>query len=642
MTIDLQRLAALLNRRHFAELEHEALEVLHRHPESGVVWQLLAASLTSQGKDTRHALSRAVQCMPEDGIAHNNLGNAFARGGQFPDAIDSYRRALALQPQFVEAHNNLAQALLSLGQFAEAAASCRQAIALQPTFASAHDNLGSALAAMGHVDEAVASFRRAVDIDPEFFEAHSNLGNALLDLSQTEDALACHRRAIQINPQFAVAHNNLGNALRIAGQIDTAVASYDRALQIMPTFAEAYCNRAMALRLLGRAPEARAACRRALEISPRFASVFIVLGELSADSGDFLEAERCFKRAIAIEPEVPEAWAGLAGLRSMTHDDADWLKNAQTIAGRPLHPRKRAVLEFAIGKYLNDVREFERAFAHFRRANEAAKRCRPPHDRQGFTRTVDSIIGDHDQKWLGESRVSSSDSKLPVFIVGMLRSGTTLTEQILASHPSVVGAGELSFWGAAFSRGHNIAGSQLTSDYLKLLRCSSVDALRVVDKMPTNFAWLGFINRCFPNARIIHMQRNPLDTCLSIYFQNFDTAVTYANDLGDLADYYEQYLRLMQHWRSSLPSGVMLEVPYEDLVVNLESWSRRMVEFIGLPWDAKCLDFHQTKRVVLTASKWQVRQKINAAVGRWRNYEKQLGPLRRLASDATGVRSNCE
>jgi len=165
MTLDLQRLAALLNRRHFAELEHEALEVLHRHPESGVVWQLLAASLTSQGKDTRHALSRAVQCMPEDGIAHNNLGNAFARGGQFPDAIDSYRRALALQPQFVEAHNNLAQALLSLGQFAEAAASCRQAIALQPTFASAHDNLGSALAAMGHVDEAVASFRRAVDID---------------------------------------------------------------------------------------------------------------------------------------------------------------------------------------------------------------------------------------------------------------------------------------------------------------------------------------------------------------------------------------------------------------------------------------------------------------------------------------------
>jgi tetratricopeptide (TPR) repeat protein len=591
MTAELHRLTALMRRGHFAELEHEALEVLHRQPESGAVWQLLAAALTSQGKDARSALERVVQFMPGDATAHNNLGNAFARNGRFADAIASYRRALELRPQLVEARNNLAQA---------------------------HDGLGSELAAMGRADEAAASFRRAIDIDPEFFEAHSNLGNAL----------------------------------RSAGQIDKALESYDRALQIMPRFAEAHCNRAIALRLLGQVSQARAACRCALKISPRFASVFIILGELSADSGEFAEAERFFRQAISIEPEVPEAWAGLAGLRSMTDGDADWLKHASAIAERPLPPRKQAVLEFAIGKYLDDLREFEQAFAHFRRANEAVQRCRPAHDRHGLTQTVDSIIRDYDKKWIVKSRQDSADSARPVFIVGMLRSGTTLAEQILASHPSVLGAGELSFWGSAFSEfralqgvaaQRDIARSRLTTQYLRLLRDLSPDAVRIVDKMPTNFAVLGLIHACFPHARIIHMQRHPLDTCLSIYFQNFDTAVTYANDLEDLAHYYREYLRLMRHWRLSLPADVMLEVAYEDLVANQESCSRKMIEFIGLPWDSKCLDFHRIKRTVLTASKWQVRQKMNAtAVGRWRHYEKQLGPLLQLASDAMAARSNCE
>jgi tetratricopeptide (TPR) repeat protein len=591
MTIDLQGLTALMRRGQFAELERAALEVLHRQPESGVVWQLLAASLTSQGKDARSALSRVVHYMPQDATAHNNLGNAFARSGRFAEAIASYRRALELSPQLVEARNNLAQA---------------------------HDGMGSEMAAAGRADEAVA----------------------------------CFRRAIEINPAFAVAHNNLGNALRSAGQIQEALESYDLALQIMPRFAEAHCNRAIASRLLGQLPQAHAACRCALEISPRFASVFIILGELSADSGEFAEAERFFKQAISIEPEVPEAWAGLAGLRSMSHGDADWLKQARAIAARPLPPRKQAVLEFAIGKYFDDLREFEQAFAHFRRANEAVQRCRPAHDRQGLTRTVDSIIRDYDKKWIVESRQNSNDSARPVFIVGMLRSGTTLTEQILASHPSVLGAGELTFWRGAFSEfravqgvaaQRDIASRRMATQYLQLLRDLSPEAVRVVDKMPTNFAFLGLIHACFPRARIIHMQRNPLDTCLSIYFQNFDTAVTYANDLEDLAHYYQEYLRLMKHWRSSLPAEVMLEVAYEELVTNQESCSRKMIEFIGLPWNSACLDFHRIKRTVLTASKWQVRQKINAAaVGRWRHYEKQLGPLLQLASDAMAVRSNCE
>jgi tetratricopeptide (TPR) repeat protein len=591
MSMDLQRLSALMSQGNFAELERQALPILRRRPEAGIVWQLLSVALSAQGKDARTASSRAVQYMPGDAAAHNNLGNALARAGQFVDAIECYRRALKLRPHFVEARNNLAQA---------------------------HDGLGSELAAQGRWDEAGVSFQQALDIDPNFSEAHCNLGNAL----------------------------------RSAGQIRRSLESYDRALKIVPRFAEAHCNRAISLRLLGRAAESQAACRNALDINPRLAAAFIVLGELSADSGDFAAAQRHFQQAIAIQPEVPEAWAGLAGLRSMTEADADWLSNARAIAARPLPAAKLAVLEFAIGKYLDDVREFEQAFAHFRAANEMQKRHRQLHDRQRLTQIVDAIIRDHDAAWIAETRRNASGSLRPVFIVGMLRSGTTLTEQILASHPAVFGAGELPFWSDAFAELSTAGGStlprdadlsRLTAEYLQILGDASPGALRVADKMPTNFAFLGLIHALFPHARIIHLQRHPLDTCLSIYFQNFDAAITYANDLGDLVHYFQQYQRLMQHWRALLPADVMLDVPYEELVADQESWSRRMIGFIGLPWDPACLEFHRVRRTVLTASKWQVRQKISStAVGRWRNYADHLGPLRDLASAATAVRSNCE
>jgi tetratricopeptide (TPR) repeat protein len=591
MTMDLQRLTVLMSQGNFAQLEREALAVLERRPESGIVWQLLSVSLSSQGKDARQALLRAVQFMPGDAAAHNNLGNALARAGQLADAIECYRRALKLRPHFVEARNNLAQA---------------------------HAGLGDQWAAQGEWHKAVPNFQQAVDLNPDFFEA------------------CC----------------NLGNALRSTGKIEQALHSYARALQIMPRFAAAHCNRAIALRLLGRAEESQTACEQAIQIDSRLAPAFVVLGELSADSGDFVAAERHFRHAISIEPETAEAWAGLADLRCMTKSDADWLLHAKVKAQHALPPQKQAVLEFAAGKYLDDAREYTEAFAHFSAANEAQRRGRPPHDRQGLVKKVDAIIRGIDAKWIAAARRHASDSLRPVFIVGMLRSGSTLAEQILASHSAVFGAGELPFWGHALTELHTADGSMLghdealgrvARDYLRILEDLSRGALRVVDKMPTNFAFLGLIHAFFPRARIIHLRRNPWDTCLSIFFQNFDAAISYANDLGDLAHYFHQYQRLMHHWRELLPADSVLEVPYEELVAEQEFWSRRMIEFIGLPWEPACLEFHRVKRTVLTASKWQVRQKINShAVGRWRHYVSHLGPLRELTSAATVARSNCE
>jgi hypothetical protein len=249
-----------------------------------------------------------------------------------------------------------------------------------------------------------------------------------------------------------------------------------------------------------------------------------------------------------------------------------------------------------------------------------------------------------------------SESELPVFVVGMPRSGTSLIEQILASHPQAHGVGELNFWeeasetlasglrapagarpgarGAALAvrLAYDTSGfAQLARRYLTRLSTHSGGALRVIDKMPGNFLYAGLIHAVFPRARIIHVQRQPLDTCLSMYFQNFFHLHPYAADLEALAHYYRQYLRVTEHWRTLLPAASLLEVPYEALIADQEHWTRRLLDFVGLSWDPRCLDFHETERVVITASRWQVRQKINAgSVGRWRNYERHLGPLTQL------------
>jgi tetratricopeptide (TPR) repeat protein len=638
--LQLNQLASLLNAGRYVDLETKARELIELHPSAGIIWQVLGVSLTRQGKDSLQALQRAAQLLPTDAGAHNNLANALGRLGRLDEAVTHYRRALQLSPDFAEAHNNLGHALLDLGQFDDAAPSCRRAAELKPAFAEAHDNLGSAQLALGRVDDALASYRRALEIEPGFAEAHSNLGNLWLELGRIDEALASHRRALKIDPHLAGAHNNLGNGLRSLGKLEDAAASYGRALDINPNFAEAHCNLGVTLRLQGNTAQAQASCRRALEINPQSAAALVALADSSADLGQFAQAEAFFKRAIELQPDSPEAWAGLARSRKMTVADAAWLAHAQRIAAKGLPPRHEISLRHAIGKYFDDVRDFDQAFANFRRANELASLRRAKHDRAGLTRTVDDITRSWDRNRV-RPRTGANQSERAVFIVGMLRSGTSLVEQILASHPAVFGAGELTYWSAA---GAAYAASPanaevvsegalrtLADDYLRSLGKLSGDALRVVDKMPTNFPFLGLIHAALPNARIIHMRRHPLDTCLSIYMQQFETAVSFANDLGDLAHYYTEYLRLMDHWRSTLPAHVILDVSYEGLVSDQEAWTRRMLEFIGLPWDARCLDFHRTERTVLTASQWQVRQKLNASsVGRWRRYEKFLGPLSKL------------
>jgi Tfp pilus assembly protein PilF len=633
----LLELVPLLQAGRYEELERRARELTALDPASGGAWKALGVSLALQQRDALPALQRAAELLPEDAEVHANLGTGLLGAGRYAEAIASLRRALEIRPEDADAHSNLGNALRADGQIEAALASYRTAVRIRPGHAGSHSNLGNMLQSIGRPEQAVDSYRSALELQPEEAASHNNLAIALLAIGRPDEALTSARRAIELAPESPEAHSTLGNALLDLGQFEQAEDAYRGALALNPGFADALGNLAIALRLQGRAEEAIGVAHRALELTPHSAATLVVLADAHADCGDFGQAEQRLRDAIAIEPDSPQAWAGLAHLRAMRDSDAPWLSQALRIAAKDnLAPRMEIQLRYAIGKYFDDLKQYKPAFAQYRQANELSKRHRVPYDRVHSQQETDRLIHGCNSRWLEGARAHGVSSSRPVFIVGMPRSGTSLVEQILASHPDVWGAGELTFWNSASthvewksdSAGEAIDLGAIARDYLRLLDSLSADARRVVDKMPENFRHLGLIHAALPEARIIHVRRHPLDTCLSIYFQDFKTPLAYATDLSDLAHYYRQYWLLMEHWRWLLPRDRMFEVSYEAMVANPERWTRALLEFVGLPWDARCLEFHQTRRSVVTASKWQVRQKISAAsVARWRHYEQYLSEL---------------
>ncbi len=636
--LDTRELVALFQAGDYAQVEQQARAQLGRHPQSGFLWKALGAALQIQGKDALHALRQAAVILSGDAEAHSNLGGALREAGQLDAALQSVKRALRLNPGLADAHCNQGITLLDLGRTDDAIASLSRAVKIKPAHSLAWNNLGNALQGKWRFAEAVDCYHRALALAPNYAEAHNNLGKALRDLLRPDAALASYRRALELKPGYVEAQCNQAVLLQEMGQFEAALAGFRRTLAMRPGYAEGYFNQARVLRLLGRMDEAEASCRAAQKANPGMTGALVLASEFHADRGAFDLAEQALRDAIAQDPKQTDAWSGIPYLRKMTPADANWFASAQALASQGLPPREEAGLRYALGKYCDDVGDYTAAFPHYRRANELDQAARAPYRPEQESQAVDHIVRTCNTAWLQRRRPGASTSNRPVFIVGMPRSGTSLTEQILASHPAVHGAGELSFWQAAgieraLQDGEpgDAAIAEIAQAYLAVLDDASANAQRVVDKMPANYRHLGVIHAAFPNARFLHVRRNPLDTCLSIYFQRFNVTHAYANDLQDLAHHYKSYESLMAHWRAVLPPGAMLEVPYEGLVQDHEGWSRKMIDFLGLPWNDACLRFHENARPVTTFSNWQVRQKISkSSVERWRHYEADVGPLLQL------------
>jgi tetratricopeptide (TPR) repeat protein len=487
--------------------------------------------------------------------------------------------------------------------------------------------------------EATALYEEALELDSSLAEALSNLGSSLSYLGRYEESERCFRQAIAIKPNLPDPHANLGVLLRQQSYLSDSEASLRRALKLRPTDLDARMNLGLTLVFLGRLRDARACFAKVMKTTPRHVFALFGMGQIAMAEGQFEEAETTFRRIIELNPKMTNAWAALPLTRKMTKADGEWLKGAEEVATSKIHPLEEANLRFAMGKYCDDVNDFADAFKNFKRGNELLKSAAEDYDRNERSKFVDQLIRVYSREAISNIGSAGSSSAKPVFVVGMPRSGTSLAEQIIASHPAAYGAGELGFWGSPILRETGITQgvlmeterSKVAEAYLRILESASGNASRVVDKAPVNSDFLGLIYTVFPNARVIYMRRDPIDTCLSCYFQQFLTGIHFTFDLSDLVDYYRGHQRIMAHWREVLPPGFILDVPYEELVADQEAWSRKMLNFIGLEWDARVLEFHTNKRQVITASAWQVRQKVyKTSVARWHNYDKFIGPLKTL------------
>ena len=568
----------LISRGAYGEAEKLCQSLVDQQPNNAGALHALGLShyMARRYERAIEFMTKAVQFDDSNPQYYCNLGESFRRAQKPDQALEMFERAVALKPEYLLAHLGIANVFRDQQRRPEAIARYRLALALNPKFAEAYHYLGVIFLEQGRQSEATAYLRKACELKPDYTEARLALAHALDSDGHIDEAVATYKAIIDTSPRVGAAHNNVANILKTQGKIDEAIEHYEKALEINPANVQAHYN-------LSRA-------RKGME-----------------SQEDIEKMEKMLERA-----DLPEL--------------------------------DRTNIHFTLGKIFDDLERYDEAFEHFRQGNEFDHRV-PSFDPRAHETLVNRLIEVFSANFFARREGFGSESHRPIFIVGMPRSGTTLTEQILASHSQVFGAGELEQVGqlvnaisaeisgaAGYPDSANdldaMTACRLGETYVSYIKRLSNDSPFVTDKMPGNFVHVGFISLFMPNARIIHCQRQPMDSCLSCYIQHFTSPMPFSVALESLGKYYQGYERLMRHWNKVLPDKI-LNIDYEDTVANHEDVVRRIVEFCGLEWEDACLQFHETDRPVKTASTWQVRQPLyNTSVARWKNYEKQLQPLR--------------
>ncbi len=640
----------------------------------------------------------ALRLQPDFPDAANNLGLALHALGKFEEAASEFRGAIRMRPSFALAWNNLGASLLKLGLHDEALAAYRSAVVVDPGLAAAHSNLGQMLVDRRQAEDALPHCLEAVRLQPESLAAWNNLGNVYRALERWGDAHGAYESALRFASQrpgqeggLAQVHANRGVTFLLEGQRTDAFASFNRATQLAPNdaaiwqfVADAYdadddhaaaltcCRRIIELQPLSarghnnlgwalqqeaRYADAAASYQVALQLDPRYCDALLNLGGLHEELGEMSEAESFFRRARMLHPQAPGPTARLATLLrgSLPEDDLDSLKKAvahsrNSIRGVPGSPMRGAAL-FGLAQVLDARGEHAEAASCLDEANAIARHTRrvegKNYDHSAHSSFVDDLIAGFSSSLFGRLAGSGQESHRPIFVFGMPRSGTTLVEQVLASHSRVHGAGELRLGRQTLESVPQVMGRpdqmleclemmdggtvrQLAArhwdDLQELVNRISPRPERIVDKLPDNYLHIGLLALLFPRAAFIHVRRHPCDVALSCWMTNFRT-IRWADDRENVAGRLRDHARLMQHWKTVLPVTVH-EVIYEKLVDDFENEARRLIAAVDLEWEPACRDFHLTRRPVRTASVTQVREPLyTRSVARWKNYEPYLGDL---------------
>ena len=532
--------------------------------------------------------------------------------------------------------------LLKAGRPGDAIRPLRAAAAQAPADASIHHDLGFACLEAGQLWDAVAAFRNAVAINPRFTDAYFRMGLALETLGETCAAIVAYDRTTEILPSHTEAWFRAGALVYTLGHREEAIGCFRRAAATGPKTSFGRLGGVRACLAEDRAEEAERKLRQLVAREPDNAIAYDLLGNLLADAGRFDEAFSSFERAISLAPLMAGSYYDLVRCRRARAADTGLLPRLHAALATPgLDAAQRIRVQLALGKVADDFGDHSAAMKAFDAAS-ALRNNIAPFDAAAFDAHVDRLISLFTPALFESARAAGNSDPAPILIVGMPRSGTTLIEQILSSHPQVAAGGEMNFWnergGAWFAAnpagadGNDLAG--MAADYIAVVRAIGPVAVRITDKMPFNFLWAGLINLALPHATILHCRRAAIDTALSIHQTHFNPHVAFPTGGAALVAYFRTYRRLTEHWRRVLPRERFVDVQYEDVTRAPEPEIRRIVVACGLDWNNACLHPETNPRIVKTASKWQARQPIyRDAVERWRRYEPWLGDLAGLQDE---------
>jgi tetratricopeptide (TPR) repeat protein len=531
---------------------------------------------------------------------------------------------------------------------AEAVALCHHVLRLDPQDAAAYFNLGLCLLSINRSAEAIGPLGKAISLSPDEGAYYHHLGFALQSEGRFPDAIGAYSRAIELSPECLDAYLPLATLLIRSGEKAAAIATFRQAYNLLPESDWGRMHLARALIEEENFTDAAVCLRRLTQGGDASGDSSLLLGNILQRLGRFEEAIAAFDEALAENAKCDEALVGLAYSRRIREVDRSLaIRLADRLSHAPPNSRRRRTLHYALGKVLDELADYGQAIHHFNEANrisadEMAASGRV-FDCERHAAEVDLMVRTFKKGFLARRPEEGRESELPVLIVGLPRSGTTLVEQIVSSHSRIAAGGELAFWPGQGDRFVKVGNGYLSEagletvaeDYVALLCGIDPDALRVTDKLPNNYLRLGLAFSALPKARVIHCRRDPIDTCLSIYFTPFRNSLNFAHSRESLVFLCGQYLRLMDHWRTVLPSERFLEVDYESLVSDREAVTRKMIAFCGLEWEGACLNHESNPHAVTTPSMWQVRQPIyETSVGRWKNYEPWLGPFATLKDTA--------
>jgi len=645
--IDQLMQSALAHHREGRRGEAEAVyrRILQQHPDHAHAMHLLGMLVQRRGdgEEALELLRRAVDLHPDEPNYRFGLAITLSAQARWPEAIAAYREAVRLRPQWPEVWMNLGSALKAHGDAEEAQSAFRQALVLKPDLAEGWHRLAVLQESVGRHEAALESHQRALALQASRADFHVAFGNTLRAVRSYDAADAAYGAALRIDPNNAVAYHARGRMQYERGDLDAARTAFMHAARLRPGDAAIHLDLGVVARELGEHKAALAHYNRALEITPDDARAHYYRGVALQELGQLTEARAAYRAALERKPDYTEVFRALVWHQRYGERDVEVESMERLWKRQQLDDERRIPLAFALGKVCEDLGEYDAAFRYFETGNRL-KRATYRYDVAEEATYVERLMAVFDAQFFAARSDWGCADTTPIVICGMPRSGTTLAEQILASHPEVAGVGEVqdlpnAVWRTlpALRRENFPEGARelaradfarLGEAYVERLRAHvGAKSARICDKLPGNFFQIGMLRVMLPHARVIHCRRNALDTCWSIYKQLFGGRQYFAYDLAELGHYYRIYQRLMAHWAAVLP-GHLLEFDYEAVVDDQEAATRRLLEFCGLEWDPRCLAFHETDRAVKTASLSQVRRPVyGSSVGIAEKYAEHLAPL---------------